>query len=231
MNRRWSLTETHPSEPIPAKGEKTRSPGALHSFTAGIFRPGKTPEQRLNAVRLAVADQYLVHGGVNFGAGVVSGAGKVLSGEAFRAGQRLASVADDAVKQRGIVGLLRAAPGGAARFGANYGRSIPRNVVAGAVIIAIFVSVATSAVTNSAVFSSSEKTTLNQAIVSKAQIASDQQLTGATSSLQPDKQNEILQINAHARQRALTVVYFVIGAVGLIGVVAVLVLPKTRPLG
>ncbi len=111
----------------------------------------------------------------------------------------------------------------------NVGSSLGTSI-AGAVILAVFISVATTTVNSSSAFSASQKDTLNQAIVSKAQIVSNQQLTSATSHLPPSLQAEIIQINAKARQRALTVVYYAIGIVGLIGVGAIVILPKSAPL-
>jgi len=112
----------------------------------------------------------------------------------------------------------------------NIGSSLGTSI-AGAVIIGLFISVATSAVDSSSAFTSAQKNQLNQAIITKGQIVSNQQLINATSDLPKNLQSEIISINAQARQRALTVVYFVIGATGLIGVVSVILLPKTLPLG
>ena len=112
----------------------------------------------------------------------------------------------------------------------NIGTSLGTSI-AGAVIIGVLIAAATSAVDTSSTFTSSQKDTLNQAIITKGQVVSDDQLASATSSLPPDQQSEILKINADARQRALTVVYYAIGIVGLVGIIAILMLPKTPPLG
>jgi MFS family permease len=111
----------------------------------------------------------------------------------------------------------------------NIGSSLGTSL-AGAIILAVFISVATSLVDSSAVFTSSQKSSLDQAITNNAQIVSNQQLTKATASLSPTLQENVLQINQQARQRALTVVYFALGTVGLVGVVAVLRLPRTEPM-
>jgi MFS family permease len=111
----------------------------------------------------------------------------------------------------------------------NVGSSLGTSV-AGAVIIAIFISVATGSVNDSSSFNAAQKSQLNQAIVNKAQIVSNKQLTAVTNELPKNQQTEIININAQARQRALTVVYFVIGAVGLLGIGSVSMLPKTSPL-
>lgn len=111
----------------------------------------------------------------------------------------------------------------------NVGTSLGTSI-AGAVILAIYISVATSAIQTSNVFSDSDKTTLNQAVNTKAQIVSNEQLTEATSQLPANKQSEIVSINAEARQRGLTAVYFAIGFVGIAGIASAASLPKTKPL-
>jgi MFS family permease len=110
-------------------------------------------------------------------------------------------------------------------IGASLGTSL-----SGAIILAVFVSVATGLVASSPAFSPSERTKLDNAITTKAQIVSNQQLTAATAHLPADQQASILQINQQARQRALTVVYFALGFIGLIGILTVTRLPKTAPL-
>ena len=112
----------------------------------------------------------------------------------------------------------------------NVGSSLGTSI-AGAVILAVFVSSATSLVGSSTSFTSSQKSKLNQDITTKAQIVSNQQLSKATANLPTTSQQAILNINQQARQNALTVVYFALGAVGLIGLVTVSRLPKTAPLG
>lgn len=111
----------------------------------------------------------------------------------------------------------------------NVGTSLG-TAIAGAVIIAVLIMDATSAIQASAVFSDADKVKLEQTIVTKAQVVSDQQLRQATSRLPASQQAEILRINAQARERALTVVYVVIGAAGLLGVIAAVRLPHTAPL-
>jgi MFS family permease len=111
-------------------------------------------------------------------------------------------------------------------IGTSFGTSI-----AGAVILALFISTATSGVDSSSAFTSSQKSQLDQGIVKKAQIVSNQQLESKTANLPSEQQQAILSINAQARQKALTGVYIAIGAAGLIGIVSVALLPKTAPLG
>ncbi len=112
----------------------------------------------------------------------------------------------------------------------NVGSSLGTSI-AGAVIIAVFVATATSLVGSSTAFTSSQKSKLEQAVTSNAQIVSNQQLIKATVNLPTTTQQAILKINQQARQRALTVVYFALGTIGLIGLVSVSRLPKTAPLG
>ena len=111
----------------------------------------------------------------------------------------------------------------------NIGTSLGTSI-AGAIIVAVFISVATSGVDSSSAFSPSQQSQLDQVIVTKGKIVSNTQLTQATSSLPPAQQSAIIQINDQARQRSLTVVYYGIAIMGLLGVASVVRLPKTSPL-
>jgi MFS family permease len=111
----------------------------------------------------------------------------------------------------------------------NIGSSLGTSL-AGAMILGVFVASATGLVNSSSGFTSSQKTQLNTAITNKAQIVSNAQLTTATASFQPSQQQAILDINAQARQKALADVYFGLGIVGLLGILAGFNLPHTRPI-
>ncbi|POH67681.1 MFS transporter [Cryobacterium zongtaii] len=110
-------------------------------------------------------------------------------------------------------------------IGASLGTSL-----AGALILSVFVLTATSLIDESPVFSSSEQSQLDTAVTEKAQIISDAQLGNAVAELPADQQAEIIEINAEARQTALTVVYAGLALAGLLGFAAALRLPKTPPL-
>ncbi|WP_327016800.1 MFS transporter [Cryobacterium sp. MP_3.1] len=110
-------------------------------------------------------------------------------------------------------------------IGASLGTSL-----AGALILSVFVLTATSLNDESPVFSASEQSQLDNAVTEKAQIISDAQLGNAVAELPADQQAEIIEINAEARQTALTVVYAGLALAGLLGFAAALRLPKTPPL-
>ncbi|TFB96242.1 MFS transporter [Cryobacterium adonitolivorans] len=110
-------------------------------------------------------------------------------------------------------------------IGASLGTSL-----AGALILSVFVLTATTLIDSSPVFSASEQSQLDTAVTEKAQIISDAQLSNAVAELPADQQAEILEINAEARQTALTVVYAGLALAGLLGFAAALRLPRTPPL-
>jgi MFS family permease len=111
----------------------------------------------------------------------------------------------------------------------NIGASLG-TALSGAVVLAVFVSVATGLVASSSAFTPSQQSQVTQAITTKAQIVSNQQLETLTATLPAGQQQAVLQINAEARERALTLVYFALGTVGLLGIVFAWRLPKTPPL-
>jgi len=111
----------------------------------------------------------------------------------------------------------------------NIGSSLGTSL-AGALILAVFVSTATGLVQTNAAFSAGQKTQLNSVIIDKAQIVSNAQLSAATGQLPQPQQQAILDINAQARQQALTDVYVGLALVSLLGLVAGLRLPRTLPL-
>jgi MFS family permease len=111
----------------------------------------------------------------------------------------------------------------------NIGSSLGTSL-AGAIILGVFVNTATNLVDADPAFSATEKTTLNQTIATKAQIVSNTQLEAATNHLPPDQRQQILSINGQARRQALTQVYFGLGIVGLLGILAGRRLPHTGPM-
>lgn len=110
-------------------------------------------------------------------------------------------------------------------IGASLGTSL-----AGALILSVFVLTSTGLINSSPVFSESEQSQLDTAFTEKAQIISDAQLSDAVAELPADQQAAILEINAEARQTALTVVYAGLAFAGLLGLAAALRLPRTPPL-
>lgn len=111
----------------------------------------------------------------------------------------------------------------------NIGSSLGTSL-AGALILVVFVSSATAQINSSDVFSSGQKASLNQAVTNNAQIVSNQQLSNATATLPTSQQQVLLTVNELARERSLTVVYYALGLIGLIGLTAAFLLPHTAPL-
>ncbi len=111
----------------------------------------------------------------------------------------------------------------------NIGSSLGTSL-AGAFILSIFVTTSTGLIATNSSFNASQKTTLDNAVTANAQIVSNAQLNEATSHLPTAQQQAIANINSEARQKALSTVYFGLGAFALIGIVAALRMPHTLPL-
>ncbi|MET1043091.1 MAG: MFS transporter [Microbacteriaceae bacterium] len=110
-------------------------------------------------------------------------------------------------------------------IGASLGTSL-----AGALILSVFVMTATTLVNDNPAFTETEQSQLDTAVTEKAQIISDAQLTEVIAGLPDEQEAEVLDINAQARQTALTVVYAGLALAGLLGFGAALRLPRTAPL-
>jgi MFS family permease len=111
----------------------------------------------------------------------------------------------------------------------NIGSSLGTSL-AGAFILSVFVATATGLVNQNTTFTASQKTQLNSAVTANAQIVSNAQLQAATAKLQPAQQQAILNINSEARSKSLSTVYFGLGLFSLVGILAALRLPLTKPL-
>jgi hypothetical protein len=111
----------------------------------------------------------------------------------------------------------------------NIGSSLGTSL-AGAIILSVFVGTSTSLIQQNSNLSPQQQTQLEEAFTSKAQIVSNAQLEQATSHLTPPQQQYVIEINDQARQKALTTVYYGLGVIGFLGILAGLRLPHTRPL-
>jgi len=110
-------------------------------------------------------------------------------------------------------------------IGASLGTSL-----AGALILSIFVATASGLIETSTVFTPAEQSKLQSVVTQKAEIVSDAQLSAVIADYPAEQQIAVLEINAEARQSALTVVYIGLAAAGLLGLIAASRLPRTRPL-
>ena len=111
----------------------------------------------------------------------------------------------------------------------NIGASLG-TALAGALILSVFVATATNLIDDSPEFSATEQSQLQTAVTEKAQIVSDAQLGNVVADYPPQQQAALIDINAQARQTALTVVYGGLALAGLLGFGAALRLPQTPPL-
>lgn len=111
----------------------------------------------------------------------------------------------------------------------NVGTSLG-TAIAGAMIITSFIFNFTSQVNNSADFTIEQKTQINQVVTQRAEIVSNEIFENIISSTPQPQQSELISINASARQTALTRIYIALGILGLLGLLAGLRIPKTKPL-
>jgi hypothetical protein len=111
----------------------------------------------------------------------------------------------------------------------NIGSSMG-TALAGAIIITSFIFNFTTQVDGSTAFTDGQKTQINTAVNQKAQIVSNTAFESLVITIPQPQQTDLVNINSQARQTALTRIYIVIGGIGIVGILASLLIPKTKPL-
>jgi len=111
----------------------------------------------------------------------------------------------------------------------NIGSSMG-TALAGAIIITSFIFNFTTQVDNSTAFTDGQKTQINTAVNQQAQIVSNTAFESLVVTVPQPQQTDLVNINSQARQTALTRIYIVIGGIGIMGILASLLIPKTKPL-
>lgn len=111
----------------------------------------------------------------------------------------------------------------------NIGSSMG-TALAGAIIITSFIFNFTTQVDNSTAFTDGQKTQINTAVNQQAQIVSNTAFESLVVTVPQPQQTDLVNINSQARQTALTRIYIVIGCIGIMGILASLLIPKTKPL-
>jgi MFS family permease len=111
----------------------------------------------------------------------------------------------------------------------NIGSSMG-TALAGAIIITSFIFNFTTQVDGSTAFTDGQKTQINTAVNQQAQIVSNTTFESLVVTVPQPQQTDLVNINSQARQTALTRIYIVIGGIGIMGILASLLIPKTKPL-
>ena len=111
----------------------------------------------------------------------------------------------------------------------NIGSSMG-TALAGAIIITSFIFNFTTQVDGSTAFTDGQKTQINTAVNQQAQIVSNAAFESLVVTVPQPQQTDLVNINSQARQTALTRIYVVIGGIGIMGILASLLIPKTKPL-
>lgn len=107
----------------------------------------------------------------------------------------------------------------------NLGASLG-TAISGAVMVTILITASANLINANPTFTASQKQQINQAVEQHAAIVSDQALESQLRS-QPDAvSNQIVDINAQARQKAISYTFIAVAVLGLLGLVAATRLPK-----
>lgn len=110
----------------------------------------------------------------------------------------------------------------------NLGMSLG-TAVGGALLIGLLITTSTKFIQQSTVLNDQQRSQLESAYQTKAQVVSDAQLEEATSDLPDDIQTQVVEINAQSRQASLSWVFIVLGMMSILGLFATIKLPTTRP--
>jgi hypothetical protein len=116
---------------------------------------------------------------------------------------------------------------GLSRSVSNLGSSLG-TALAGAVLISVLISGVTSLTDESEVLSASEKQEIGEAMQGDVSAVSDAQVEAQLQGRPDNVVDEVVRINAEARDRALGVALLAIAAVGLIGMTAAFLLPAAK---
>jgi MFS family permease len=100
--------------------------------------------------------------------------------------------------------------------------------VSGVLLLGILIFSATNLINDNSKLSTAEKDALTQAYETKGQIVSDEQVNNALSGQSTEIRNEVVNINAKARQNALTGVFVLMGLMSALGFFATNSLPATK---
>lgn len=110
----------------------------------------------------------------------------------------------------------------------NLGMSLG-TAVGGVLLIASLINVSTQLIDQNTVLNAQQKSQLTAAVEANAQIASNAQIEAATATLPANVSQQVVDINAQARQTALSRVFIALGIMSLLGLLASIRLPQNKP--
>lgn len=110
----------------------------------------------------------------------------------------------------------------------NLGMSLG-TAIAGVALTAFLIGSSTQLIEQNTVLTSSQKQQVTSAINQKAAIVSDEQLTTALNEAPPEAAEQIVMINAEARNKSLSYSFIVIALLGAFGLMATAQLPEKAP--
>lgn len=110
----------------------------------------------------------------------------------------------------------------------NLGMSLG-TAVSGVFLIMSLLNVSGNLIAQNTTLTDTQKSQLNAAYAQNAQIASNAQVEAATASLPAELSAEVVDINATARQSSLSRVLILFGILSLLGLLATIKLPTTKP--
>lgn len=109
-------------------------------------------------------------------------------------------------------------------FGASVGTAM-----SGVLMIGVLLAASTQAINANTTLNASQKSQLTAAYESKAQIASDAQVQSLVADQPPEVAQAVVDINAEARQKALSATFILLGILGALGLLATRNLPPGKP--
>jgi MFS family permease len=110
----------------------------------------------------------------------------------------------------------------------NLGMSLG-TAMSGVLLIISLLNISGQLIAQNTTLNEAQKSQLTTAYAQNAQIASNAQVEAATASLPPELSSQVVDINAQARQAALSRVFILFGIFSLLGLIATIKLPTTKP--
>lgn len=110
----------------------------------------------------------------------------------------------------------------------NLGMSLG-TAVGGALLIGLLITTSSNLISQNTTLTQPQKDQLESAYQTKAQVVSNEQVEQATANLPAEVQQQVVEINAQARQTSLSWVFIVLGIMSILGLLATIKLPTTKP--
>lgn len=101
--------------------------------------------------------------------------------------------------------------------------------ISGVLLVSILLVTSTNAIDQNTTLDSSQKQQLQSAYATQAQIATDAQIEAATSNQSPNVSQAVVDINAQARQKSLSVTFILLALISGFGLISTIKLPANKP--